>query len=253
MRLNKKEYEVKETIDKNYKYFKKWKKLQYKIEFQRKRKRRALRYIAKEVFRTTYGFEPLENVITEVIKMVPSDDIYCNHWNDAIEREIESRYKRLKSKYWGKDTNASELYYEVGKMYPEQKQEEEANGYFYGPYDYTPLIESFGEILIRVDDLDYQGDSRILYKKNNKYGFLVFGWGSCSGCDALQSCGTMKDIEDLRSSLEKNIEWFPTLEELQTRVKNKDWELDYSWHCEETKDFIKQVLAYGKDTSTNSE
>ena len=42
-------------------------------------------------------------------------------------------------------------------------------------YDYQPMLEEFGEILVQVDEDDYQGDSYLLYKKDNQYGFLVFG------------------------------------------------------------------------------
>ena len=50
---------------------------------------------------------------------------------------------------------------------------------------YRDLIASMGvENLLQVDDNDYQGDSRILVRDYHRYGLLLFGWGSCSGCDA---------------------------------------------------------------------
>jgi hypothetical protein len=56
--------------------------------------------------------------------------------------------------------------------------------YFSAPYDYDPLLESFGyEILLKIDDDDYQGDSRLLFKDGKQYGLLIFGWGSCSAGD----------------------------------------------------------------------
>jgi len=77
--------------------------------------------------------------------------------------------------------------------------DEEKARYFYnkddhGWYDYTPLISYFGHIILRVDDTDYQGDSRVLYEEGERYGYLNFGWGSCSGCDSLQACDTASEV-----------------------------------------------------------
>ena len=48
--------------------------------------------------------------------------------------------------------------------------------------DYQPLLESFEyDILLQIDDNDYQGDSRLLFKDGDRFGILTFGWGSCSG------------------------------------------------------------------------
>jgi len=112
-----------------------------------------------------------------------------------------------------------------------------------GPGDYGPLLESFEyEILLQVDDGDYQGDSRLLLRDGNRYGLLVFGWGSCSGCDALQACSSIKDIEELRDGLHGDIIWKDSREEMLEFVKNRDWEAQYSWHAEETKEFVEKAL-----------
>ena len=70
----------------------------------------------------------------------------------------------------------------------------------FGFCDYRPMIDSFGyEILLQVDDKDYQGDSRLLFRDVSRYGILIFGWGSCSGCDSLQACESLEDVEKLRN------------------------------------------------------
>lgn len=130
------------------------------------------------------------------------------------------------------------------ELYPEYWKEEQENGDFYGPYDYQPIIDSLGNVLVQVDDADYQGDTRVLYESNGKYGYLVFGWGSCSGCDALQACDNMQDIQNLIEDLQNSIKWFDTLSDLKTHFGNKDWELDWSYHVDETKDFIEKVMNY---------
>ena len=44
-------------------------------------------------------------------------------------------------------------------------KEEEGN---YGWYDYQPMVEAFGNVVVQVDDDDYQGDTRVLYNNNGK-------------------------------------------------------------------------------------
>lgn len=115
-----------------------------------------------------------------------------------------------------------------------------------GPGDYTPIIESFGEVLVRVDDQDYQGDTRVLLKKGGQYGFLNFGWGSCSGCDALQGCDSFSDIDELIVDLERSIKWFDTLEDTKAYIGNDaDRQGSYYFHEKEWTRFKDAVLAYG--------
>lgn len=120
----------------------------------------------------------------------------------------------------------------------------ETEKYFNAPINYDPLLESFGyKVVLKVDDDDYQGDSRVLFKnKKEEYGYLIFGWGSCSGCDALQASSSYNDLEELQQKLFEDIKWFYSLEEIQGYFKQKDWELEYCGHSEETKKFIKSVL-----------
>lgn len=133
----------------------------------------------------------------------------------------------------GSPVPCSDLLAAVRAMYPQK------NDYF-SVYDYAPLLKSFGEILLQVDDSDYQGDSRLIYKRGANYGLLIFGWGSCSGCDSLQACNSYEEIEELRKQLENDIKW-GTVEELLTYLNTHDWEGDYSWHAEETKQFVAKA------------
>lgn len=119
---------------------------------------------------------------------------------------------------------------------------------FYGPSDYNPLLKSLGfEILIQIDDNDYQGDSRLLLKNQEKIGYLQFGWGSCSGCDALQACKSMNDITQLREELFNQIKWFNNKEEALTYFETHDWKGDYSNNQKEQKEFIEKTIEYLKE------
>ena len=128
----------------------------------------------------------------------------------------------------------------------------ELSDYFKGDYlflsDYTPILKSFGKILLQVDDEDYSGDSRVLYEfPDGTYGYLQFGWGSCSGCDALQACDNPEEVEDLIDMLQASIKHFDSAEEGLKYFLEHDWEGDYSWHCKEQKEFIEHSIELFKD------
>lgn len=102
----------------------------------------------------------------------------------------------------------------------------------WGWSDYTPLLESFGyDKLLQIDDDDYQGDSRVLYKNNDQYGFLTFGWGSCSGCDSLQACNNLEEVDQLRKELYDSIIW-KSRDEMLAYMRDHDWKVDYGYSAE---------------------
>lgn len=114
-------------------------------------------------------------------------------------------------------------------------------------YDYQPMLNEFGEILIQVDEEAYQGDSFLLYKNDNKYGFLTFGWGSCSGCDALQACTDIDEVQELMDSLYNAIKWFDSLQELKCYISDYSIvELQWYFYSDTFKEFREKVLNYGK-------
>ena len=100
-------------------------------------------------------------------------------------------------------------------------------------YDYQPMLEEFGEILVQVDEDNYQGDTFVVIKSDNKFGYLVFGWGSCSGCDRLQACNTYEEIQELMDSLYNDIKWFESLNSLKEYINDDSiQELKYHYHTE---------------------
>lgn len=114
-------------------------------------------------------------------------------------------------------------------------------------YDYQPMLDEFGEILIQVDEEAYSGDSFLIYKNDNKYGLLVFGWGSCSGCDALQACDTIDEVQELMDGLYNDIIWFDSLQELKDYLSDdSSEELKWYYYSDIFKEFREKVLNYGK-------
>lgn len=111
-------------------------------------------------------------------------------------------------------------------------------------YGYQPLLSSFGTIVIQIEDDDWQGDSRILYADGSHIGFLMFGWGSCSGCDEFYGCDTFDEAEKFAKELKSKIIWFEDEEKALVWFKTHDWEGDYSGRDENTKLFVKLCIEY---------
>jgi hypothetical protein len=107
------------------------------------------------------------------------------------------------------------------------------------------MWQVLGSIRIQVDDRDYQGDSRVLYEDNNGvFGYLLFGWGSCSGCDSLQACNSYADIDELMEQLWRGIQWFSSKEAALSFFQEHDWKGDYTSHDEEQANFIAQCVQF---------
>jgi hypothetical protein len=122
--------------------------------------------------------------------------------------------------------------------YPRGEGEEVSTG------DYTPMVSSLGEILLTVEDAcSWEGDSRFLLRWLGQYGILIFGWGSCSGCDALQACTSLDDLIELRNRLAEEVVWFNSAEECANYIRDKDWKMDRCYSEPESQDFVDKALA----------
>jgi len=114
----------------------------------------------------------------------------------------------------------------IEEVYPQFKGQD----HFYGPGDYQPLLNSLEyTIAVQETEPDYQGDTWLLLRdtEGDRWGYLCFGWGSCSGCDALQACETYQDIDALRRKLYHDIRW-DTKAGLLAWLNEHDWEGDFS-------------------------
>ena len=111
----------------------------------------------------------------------------------------------------------------------------------WGWWDYQPMLNEFGSIILQKDEQNYQGDSFLIYEKNDKYGYLTFGWGSCSGCDALQACNTIDEVQELMDKLYSDIKWFDSLDALKEYFEETDWTLKYKYSIPEFKEFLIEI------------
>lgn len=89
--------------------------------------------------------------------------------------------------------------------------------YFYPSESYDSMVGSVGTIIKNWDLGYYQGDYIYLLKNSDKIGFTVIGYGSCSGCDALEGCENQEEVDELKESIIKGIFW-GTAEEVKSYI-----------------------------------
>ncbi len=110
--------------------------------------------------------------------------------------------------------------------------------------DYQPIVEEFGNIVLQESDGGYQGSTWVLYQDGEKHGFLRFGWGSCSGCDALQACRSIDEVQSLMDYLWQSIMWFDSKDETVKFFTEHDWKGDWDYKIEEAARFVERVVEF---------
>lgn len=112
--------------------------------------------------------------------------------------------------------------------------------------DYDDLIGLFcDEIVVEASDDDYQGDTYAILRRGDEFGYLEFGWGSCSGCDALQACENDEEGAKLANELAEGVEWQTGREALKEWIAGKDWPGGYSWYRSGFPKFAEKVREAG--------
>ncbi len=116
----------------------------------------------------------------------------------------------------------------------------------FGGVEYDTLINSMEvEILVQAHDDNYQGDSWYLLSGPQGIGFLTFGWGSCSGCDAAEAVHNVEEATELRDELWASITWHPTLAAMRAWLVERDWSAQFYWRNDTFfGKFLPDALAY---------
>jgi hypothetical protein len=74
---------------------------------------------------------------------------------------------------------------------------------------YEAIVADFGcEVLALRLVGGLQGDLLVALHDGDRWGFLVTGYGSCPGCDALEACDTVAEAQALADELLQTIRWF---------------------------------------------
>lgn len=78
----------------------------------------------------------------------------------------------------------------------------------------------------------YQGDHTVLLRDGDRWGWIVIGYGSCSGCDALEAAADWgdpywnDDVVRLAESAREGVRWGSATEladYLESNLQENDW------------------------------
>jgi hypothetical protein len=111
------------------------------------------------------------------------------------------------------------------------------------PMGYDQIVALKGEIVKDWTLGYYQGDYVYLLKNDDLYSLVVVGYGSCSGCDALEGCENDEDFEYLKQSIINSIV-FTSKEDLIKDLSNTEsnrWYF-YEEDWEEVQKYALEIL-----------
>lgn len=114
-------------------------------------------------------------------------------------------------------------------------------------YD-SMLLKVCDEVVVSEAVGDWQGDYLYVLRKGDQYAYKKIGYGSCSGCDALQAVETYEDLQKLFDEVTPT-EWESKAEVIEF-LKKHDWEGDYFYRGDgpQVQKFVKAALtALGAD------
>lgn len=130
----------------------------------------------------------------------------------------------------------------------------EFDGAHHSGVGYSDMATSFGDVLVEVEENDYQGCTWILLRgKDDRFGYLVYSWGSCSGCDDLQGCSGNADLEELHTRLWDSIKWDAGLVEVLEVIRadvEEDAEDEWMRHRDDGKRFLEECKAWAASHDT---
>lgn len=114
----------------------------------------------------------------------------------------------------------------------------------------------------------WQGDYAAIVEKDDRLGFVVIGYGSCSGCDSLQDVGWYffgydeennenaikkdKQLRALIKEVEKEIVWGTPSELVRKILVGNRWSEGIQWHRdddgfkESRRALVEAVCGWGK-------
>lgn len=118
----------------------------------------------------------------------------------------------------------------------------------YPSAEYHDLYESKG-LTVELSDFfgSYQGDAAIVLSNDKgQYAVTVFGYGSCSGCDALQSCDTWQEVEAMSEAAVARLDWKESksivFQEMYDKMLDDDRKGDWYMFDPDFKEWVNTTL-----------
>jgi hypothetical protein len=121
-----------------------------------------------------------------------------------------------------------------------------------GYASYESIVDSWGyDVLEFATTGAYQGDHVVLLRDGGRYGYVVIGYGSCSGCDALEAAlpgygsTDYTDVISLAEGLREDIVWADNpgdLRELLAAQLAKPDGNGWYWHDTEVSDTLRRFV-----------
>lgn len=83
---------------------------------------------------------------------------------------------------------------------------------------YEDIVKSWGWTVLNFETFgSYQGDHLALLQRGNEIGLVVFGYGSCSGCDVLQAITPWEHDDE-------PVDWTPVITFARELSDSVHWE-----------------------------
>lgn len=117
---------------------------------------------------------------------------------------------------------------------------------------YEAIVKGWGYDIVAEETFgDYQGDLVFLLADNSRFGWCVIGYGSCSGCDALEAAmgysweeennGWTDEVIQLANGLYNEVRWFDTAAELAAWLEPNEDAPQWYWYEKEYKEFAIKI------------
>lgn len=116
--------------------------------------------------------------------------------------------------------------------------------------DYLEMIAPLGVTTLVSETLgSYQGDIVALVQEDvnysdERFGFVSIGYGSCSGCDALEAAQSAAELAGIAKQTVDSIRWFDSLDEAKAFIASDDQLLQWHGHEAEWPTFQAAVAAW---------
>jgi hypothetical protein len=117
---------------------------------------------------------------------------------------------------------------------------------------YSDIVADWGyEILASKTFGEWQGDYVYLLSHSGRVGVAIIGYGSCSGCDALEGTDTgrgqipwreYQPIMDLSRSLRESIRWFAEPDDVLAWLESSKAENNWWYYDEEIATYVRSYM-----------